>query len=342
MCRSFLTPDRTTENYSHCNNYVKGHKYYGRFNMGVVTINLPDIALSSKGDFDVFWKLFEERTELCHQALQTRMSRLKGVKSDVAPILWQDGAFARLKTGETIDELLHHGYSTISLGYAGLYECVKYMTGESHTQPKGKEFGLKVMQALNDKCTQWKQAEDVDYSLYGSPIETTTYTFAKALKERFGNVEGITDRNFITNSYHVPVFEKIDPFTKLQFESEFQKLSPGGCISYIECANLTHNINAVLQVIQFIYDHIMYAEMNIKSDYCQKCGYDGEIKLVDKNGKLIWHCPNCGNEDIHTLNVARRVCGYIGTNMGNQGRLAEYKDRYVHLDDHTIEEDDNN
>jgi ribonucleoside-triphosphate reductase len=308
-CRSFLTGDRTTENYSNCNNYIKGHKYWGRFNQGVVTLNLPDIALSSKGDFDVFWKLFEERTELCHKALRCRHDRLKGTKSDVAPILWQYGALARLQKSETIDKLLYHGYSTISLGYAGLYECVKYMTGESHTQSKGKEFGLKVMQALNNKCSQWKKAEDIDYSLYGSPIESTTYKFAKCLKKRFGEIKGITDRNYITNSYHVPVFEKIDPFDKLKLESEFQKLSPGGAISYIECADLTHNPEAILQVIQFIYENIMYAELNIKSDYCQKCGYEGEIKIVDDNGELVWECPNCGNRDTDTMNVTRRTCG---------------------------------
>lgn len=341
-CRSFLTPDRTTENVSGCNNYTKGHKYYGRFNQGVVTINLPDIALSSKGDFDTFWKLFDERTELCHKALQCRHKRLEGTLSDVAPILWQYGALARLKKGEKIDKLLHGGYSTISLGYAGLYECVKYMTGESHTQSVGKEFGLKVMQALNDKCTKWKKEENIDYSLYGSPIESTTYKFAKCLKKRFGIVNGITDKNYVTNSYHVPVFEKINPFDKLALESEFQKLSPGGAISYIECANLTHNIPIVLQVIQFIYDNIMYAELNIKSDYCQKCGYNGEIKIIDENGELIWECPNCGNRDHHTMNVTRRTCGYIGTNFWNQGRTEEIAERYVHLDDHTIEEDESN
>lgn len=309
MCRSFLTPDRTEENLSNCNNYIKGHKYWGRFNCGVTTLNLVDIALSSKRDIDKFWELFEERTELCHRGLQCRIDRLKGTKSDVAPILWQYGALARLKKGETIDKLLYNGYATISLGYAGLYECVKYMIGDSHTEPKGKEFGLKVMQALNDKCSKWKEEENIDYSLYGSPIESTTYTFAKALKKRFGIIKGITDKDYITNSYHVPVFEKIDPFDKLSLESEFQKLSPGGAISYIECANLTNNVEAALQIIQFIYDHIMYAELNIKSDYCQKCGYDGEIKIIDDNGELIWECPNCGNRDHNTMNVTRRTCG---------------------------------
>jgi len=341
-CRSFLTPDRTTENLSNCNNYTKGHKYYGRFNQGVVTINLPDVALSSNGDFDTFWKLFDERTELCHKALQYRHNRLKGTKSDVAPILWQYGALARLKKGEVIDKLLYDGYSTISLGYAGLYECVKYMTGESHTQAKGQDFGLKVMQALNDKCTKWKAEENIDYSPYGTPIESTTYKFAKCLQDRFGVIKGITDKSYITNSYHVPVFENINPFDKLSLESQFQKLSGGGAISYIECANLTNNTPIVLQVIKFIYENIMYAELNIKSDYCQKCGYNGEIKIIDENGELIWECPNCGNRDHNTMNVTRRTCGYIGTNFWNQGRTQEIAERYVHLDDHMIEEDDNN
>lgn len=300
-CRSFLTP------------YVneKGEpQYYGRFNQGVVTLNLVDIALSSGKDFDTFWQIFDERTELCHKALKIRHERLEGTKSDVAPILWQYGALARLKKGEVIDKLLHNGYSTISLGYAGLYECVKYMTGHSHTDnAEGTEFGLKVMQALNDKCNKWKKEEHIDYSLYGSPIESTTYKFAKCLKRRFGEIEGITDRDYITNSYHVPVFEKIDPFTKLELESKFQKLSPGGAISYVECADLTKNTEIVLQVMQFIYDHIMYAELNTKSDFCQACGYDGEIKLIDENGKLIWECPNCGNRDHDKMNVARRTCG---------------------------------
>lgn len=285
--------------------------------------------------------MFDERTELCHKALQCRHNRLTGTLSDVAPILWQHGAYARLKKGEKIDKLLHNGYSTISLGYAGLYECVKYMTGESHTQPNGKKFGLKVMQALNDKCSKWKAEENIDYSLYGSPIESTTYKFAKCLKKRFGIVKGITDKNYITNSYHVPVFEKINPFEKLSLESQFQKLSPGGAISYIECSDLTHNTQAVLQVIQFIYSHIMYAELNIKSDYCQKCGYNGEIKIIDDNGELIWECPNCGNRDHNTMNVTRRTCGYIGTNFWNQGRTQEIAERYVHLDDHIIGDDNN-
>lgn len=316
-CRSFLTPDRFTDkglwNIAKAGNDKPGkHKYYGRLNQGVVTLNLPDIALSSGGDMETFWQIFEERCELCHKALKARHERLEGTVSDVAPILWQDGAFARLEKGEVIDELLHHGYSTLSLGYAGLYECVKYMTGHSHTDGNiGETFGLKVMQALNDKCSQWKENEDIDYSLYGSPIESTTYKFAKCLKKRFGIVEGITDRNYITNSYHVPVFEEIDPFEKLSIESKFQKLSPGGAITYIECADMTHNIEAVLEVISFIYDNIMYAELNTKSDYCQVCGYDGEIKLIDENNELIWECPNCGNRDKTKMNVARRTCGLI-------------------------------
>lgn len=328
-CRSFLTP------------YVDANgepKYYGRFNQGVVTINLPDIALSSNGDIETFWTIFDERTELCHKALQIRHKRLEGTLSDVAPILWRYGALARLDKGETIDKLLHNGYSTLSLGYAGLYECVKYMTGNSHTDgDKGEKFGLEVMQALNDKCNRWKNEENIDYSLYGSPIESTTYKFAKCLKKRFGIVKGITDRDYITNSYHVPVFEKIDPFTKLSIESKFQKLSPGGAISYIECADLTHNINAVLEVMQFIYNNIMYAELNTKSDYCQVCGYDGEIKIVDENNELIWECPNCGNRDKNKMNVARRTCGYIGSNFWNKGRTEEIAERYVHLDDHENE-----
>ena len=326
-CRSFLTP------------YVDKNgkpKYYGRFNQGVVTINLVDIALSSGKDVDKFWELFEERTELCHKALRIRHERLKGTLSDVAPILWQYGALARLKKGETIDSLLYDGYSTISLGYAGLYECVKYMTGESHSSGKGKEFGLQVMQRLNDKCTQWKTAERIDYSLYGTPIESGTYKFAKKLQKRFGIIEGITDRDYITNSYHIPVFESIDPFTKLAIESEFQTLSPGGAISYIECADMQHNIPAVIEVIRFIYYNIMYAELNTKSDYCQVCGYDGEIKIIDKDNTLIWECPNCGNRDTSKLNVARRTCGYIGTNFWNQGRTQEIKERVVHLDNHEI------
>lgn len=328
-CRSFLTP------------YVDkdgNPKYYGRFNQGVVTISLPDVALSSKKDMEEFWKIFEERLELCHRALQIRHERLAHAISDIAPILWQHGALARLGKGESIHELLHNGYSTISLGYAGLYECVKYMTGNSHTDNGvGKEFALEVMKKLNDKCTEWKKAEKIDYSVYGTPIESTTYKFAKCLRNRFGIIEGITDRDYITNSYHVPVFEKIDPFTKLALESEFQKLSPGGAISYIECADLTNNVDAVIEVIKFIYDHIMYAELNTKSDYCQVCGYDGEIKIVDEDGKLDWKCPNCGNMDHSKMNVARRTCGYIGTNFFNQGRTDEIRNRYVHLDNHKID-----
>ena len=332
-CRSFLTPDRTNSlgNIANAKNYVEGKgKYYGRFNQGVVTINLPDVALSSKKDMEKFWQIFEERLELCHKALQIRHKRLSNVTSDVAPILWQDGALARLKPGESIHELLHHGYSTISLGYAGLYECVKYMTGKSHTDNgEGKEFGLKIMQKLNDACKKWKEAEDIDYSVYGTPIESTTYKFAKCLKERFGTVEGVTDKNYITNSYHVPVFEEIDAFTKLKLESEFQRLSPGGAISYIETPNLQNNLDVIIDVIKFIYDNIMYAELNTKSDYCQKCGYTGEI-LIDDN--LEWYCPNCGNRDHNTLNVARRTCGYIGTNFWNKGRTQEIKERVLHID----------
>ncbi len=330
-CRSFLTP------------YVneKGEpQYYGRFNQGVVTINLPDIALSSGKDLDTFWEIFNERMELCHKALQIRHKRLEGTSSDVAPILWRYGALARLEKGEKIDKLLHNGYSTISLGYAGLYECVKYMTGHSHTDGDiGEKFGLEVMQRINDKCESWKQAENIDYSPYGSPIESTTYKFAKCLRKRFGVIEGITDRDYITNSYHIPVFEKIDPFKKLEIESKFQKLSPGGAISYIECADLTNNNEAVLQVMRFIYDNIMYAELNTKSDYCQVCGYDGEIKLIDEDGELIWECPNCGNRDHNKMNVARRTCGYIGSNFWNKGRTEEIHERYVHLDDHEVEEE---
>ena len=321
-CRSFLTPyvDPETNN----------PKYYGRFNQGVVTINLVDVALSSNQDEDKFWKIYEERLELCHKALRIRYERLSKVTSDVAPILWQHGALARLKKGESIDKLLHNGYSTISLGYAGLYECVKYMTGHSHTDNGvGEEFALKVMQKLNDKCKEWKEAEQIDYSVYGTPIESTTYKFAKCLKKRFGVVEGITDRGYITNSYHVPVFEDIDAFSKLKLESKFQKLSPGGAISYIETPNLQNNLEIVLQVIQFIYDNIMYAELNTKSDYCQKCGFDGEI-LIDDN--LEWYCPNCGNRDHNTLNVARRTCGYIGSQFWNKGRTQEIKERVLHID----------
>lgn len=325
-CRSFLTP------------YADGEgkpKYYGRFNQGVVTVNLVDIALSSGGDMETFWNIFDERTELCHKALELRHERLEGTLSDVAPVLWQDGALARLKKGEKIDKYLHGGYSTISLGYAGLYECVKYMTGHSHTDNgAGTEFGLQVMQALNEKCRCWKEAEDVDYSLYGTPIESTTYKFASCLKKRFGIIKGITDKDYITNSYHVHVTEKIDPFVKLELESRFQKLSPGGAISYIECADLTRNTDAVLSVIKFIYENIMYAELNTKSDYCQVCGYDGEIKITDTGGRLEWECPVCGNRDKTKMNVVRRTCGYIGTNFWNQGRTQEIKERFVHLDDH--------
>lgn len=332
-CRSFLTPDRSISlgNIAKAKNYVPGKgKYYGRFNQGVVTINLPDVALSSKKDMDKFWKIFDERLELCHKALQIRHKRLGNVTSDVAPILWQHGALARLEKGESIHELLHHGYSTISLGYAGLYECVKYMTGHSHTDNgEGKDFGLKVMQHLNDAAKKWKAEEDIDYSVYGTPIESTTYKFAKCLQERFGIIKGITDKNYITNSYHVPVFEEIDAFSKLKLESEFQQLSPGGAISYIETPNLQNNLDAVIEVIQFIYDNIMYAELNTKSDYCQKCGYDGEI-LIDEN--LEWYCPNCGNRDHNTLNVARRTCGYIGSNFWNKGRTQEIKERVLHID----------
>lgn len=332
-CRSFLTPDRMMSigNISKAKNYVEGKgKYYGRFNQGVVTINLPDVALSSKQDMNKFWKIFDERLELCHRALQLRHERLSKVTSDVAPVLWQHGALARLEKGESIHELLHHGYSTISLGYAGLYECVKYMTGHSHTDNgEGKDFALKVMQKLNDKCQEWKEKEDIDYSVYGSPIESTTYKFAKCLKQRFGTVEGITDRDYITNSYHVPVFEEIDAFSKLKLESEFQKLSPGGAISYVETPNLQDNIEVVLQIIKFIYNNIMYAELNTKSDYCQKCGFDGEI-LIDEN--LEWYCPSCGNRDHNTLNVARRTCGYIGSNFWNKGRTQEIKERVLHID----------
>ena len=333
-CRSFLTP-YVDENGS--------PKYYGRFNQGVVTINLADIAFSSQRDIDSFWEIFEERTELCHKALQIRHDRLTGTLSDVAPILWQHGALARLDKGEPIDNLLHNGYSTISLGYAGLYECVKYMTGKSHTDGDvGEKFGLEVMKKLNDKCNQWKKSEKIDYSLYGTPMESGTYKFAKGLKKRFGDdifvkLDG-TDRDYITNSYHIPVFEHIDPFEKLSIESKFQKLSPGGAISYIECADLNNNINAVLEVLEYIYENIMYAELNTKSDYCQSCGYDGEIKIIDENNSLIWECPNCGNRDTSKMNVARRTCGYIGTNYWNHGRTDEIAHRYVHMDNHAIEE----
>ena len=334
-CRSFLTPDRSGNgwnNVANAQNYVPGKpKYYGRFNQGVVTINLPDVALSSGGEPDKFWKIFDERLELCHRALQYRHNRLKGTLSDAAPILWQYGALARLKKGEPIDKLLYGGYSTISLGYAGLYECCKYMTGKSHTDPAAKPFALSVMQHMNDKCNEWKNAENIDYSLYGTPLESTTYKFAKCLQKRFGIVPGITDRNYITNSYHVHVTEQIDAFTKLKFESEFQRLSPGGAISYVEVPNMQDNLEAVIKVMQFIYDNIMYAELNTKSDYCQVCGYDGEIKIVEDDGKLVWECPHCHNRDQSKLNVARRTCGYIGTQFWNQGRTAEIKDRVMHL-----------
>ena len=343
-CRSFLTPDRFTEkgigNVANAKNYEPGkHKYYGRFNQGVVTLNLVDVALSSEKDEEKFWELLDERAELCHRALRLRHERLLGTPADVAPILWRYGALARLEKGETIDKLLYNGYSTISLGYAGLYECVKYMTGVSHSDEGiGEEFGLKVMQRLNDKCAEWRAAENIDYSLYGTPLETTTYKFAKCLQDRFGIIEGITDRNYVTNSYHIPVFEEIDPFEKLRIEAKFQKLSPGGAISYIETADMTNNTQAVLQVMQFIYENIMYAELNTKSDYCQVCGYDGEIQLIDKDNKLIWHCPNCGNEDPRKMNVTRRTCGYLGTatNGWNQGRLGDIHDRYVHMSDHEV------
>ena len=332
-CRSFLTPDRSISlgNIAKAKNYVPGKgKYYGRFNQGVVTLNLPDVALSADKDMNLFWEILDERLELCHRALQIRHKRLSKITSDAAPILWQHGALARLEKGESIHDLLHHGYSTISLGYAGLYECVKFMTGHSHTDNgEGKEFGLAVLQRLNDKCKEWKSAEDIDYSVYGTPIESTTYKFAKCLRERFGNIKGITDRDYITNSYHVPVFEEIDAFTKLSLESEFQKLSPGGAISYIETPNLSNNLDAVLDVMKFIYDNIMYAELNTKSDYCQNCGFDGEI-LIDDD--LEWYCPNCGNRDHGTLNVARRTCGYIGSNFWNKGRTQEIKERVLHID----------
>ena len=322
-CRSFLTPYVDPE--------TGKPKYYGRFNQGVVTINLVDVALSSGGNFDKFWKIFDERLDLCHRALQARHKRLLGTPSDAAPILWQYGALARLKKGEKIDKLLFGGYSTISLGYAGLYECVKYMTGRSHTDAGAKPFALSVMQHMNDKCNEWKKAENMDYSLYGTPQESTTYKFAKCLQKRFGIVPGITDKNYITNSYHVHVSEPIDAFTKLKFESEFQKLSPGGAISYVEVPNMQDNLEAVISVLQFIYDNIMYAELNTKSDYCQCCGYDGEIRIVEDDGKLVWECPKCGNRDQNKLNVARRTCGYIGTQFWNQGRTQEIKDRVLHL-----------
>ena len=335
-CRSFLTPDRFTDagigNVANAGNYEPGkHKYYGRFNQGVVTINLPDVALSSGGNMDRFWQIFEERLELCHRALRCRHERLLGTTSDAAPILWQYGALARLKKGETIDKLLYNGYSTISLGYAGLYECVKYMTGKSHTDPSATPFALDIMQKMNDKCKEWKTAENIDYSLYGTPLESTTYKFAKCLQKRFGVIKGITDKGYITNSYHVNVTEEIDAFTKLEFEAQFQHLSPGGAISYVEVPDMQNNIPAVLEVMKFIYDHIIYAELNTKSDYCQVCGWDGEIQIVEEDGKLIWKCPQCGNTDQDKMNVARRTCGYIGTQFWNQGRTQEIKDRVLHL-----------
>ena len=335
-CRSFLTPDRFTDagigNIANAGNYEPGkHKYYGRFNQGVVTINLPDVALSSGGNLDKFWSIFEERLELCHRALRCRHDRLKGTLSDVAPILWQYGALARLEKGEPIDKLLYNGYSTISLGYAGLYECVKYMTGKSHTDPSATPFALSIMQKMNDKCKEWKTAENIDYSLYGTPLESTTYKFAKCLQKRFGIIPGITDKGYITNSYHVHVTEEIDAFTKLKFEAQFQHLSPGGAISYVEVPDMQNNIPAVLEVMKFIYDNIIYAELNTKSDYCQVCGWDGEIQIVEENGKLIWKCPKCGNTDQSKMNVARRTCGYIGTQFWNQGRTQEIRDRVLHL-----------
>ena len=335
-CRSFLTPDRFTDkgigNIANAGNYEPGkHKYYGRFNQGVVTINLPDVALSSGGNTEKFWSIFEERLELCHRALRCRHERLLGTPSDVAPILWQYGALARLKKGETIDKLLFDGYSTISLGYAGLYECVKYMTGKSHTDPEATPFALAVMQKMNDKCAEWKKDENIDYSLYGTPLESTTYKFAKCLQRRFGIIPGITDKGYITNSYHVHVSENISAFDKLKFESQFQQLSPGGAISYVEVPDMQDNIDAVLSVMKFIYDNIIYAELNTKSDYCQECGWDGEIEIVEEEGKLIWRCPNCGNTDQDKMNVARRTCGYIGTQFWNQGRTQEIRDRVLHL-----------
>ncbi len=335
-CRSFLTPDRFTDagigNIAKAKNYVPGqHKYYGRFNQGVVTLNLPDIALSSGGGMEKFWRIFDERLDLCYRALMCRHKRLLGTLSDVAPILWQYGAIARLGKGEPIDELLYHGYSTISLGYAGLYECVRYMTGKSHTDPEAKPFALQVMQYMNDACKRWKAETDIDFSLYGTPLESTTYKFAKCLQKRFGIIEGVTDKGYITNSYHVHVTEKIDAFTKLKFESEFQALSPGGAISYVEVPDMQNNIEAVLQVMRFIYDNIIYAELNTKSDYCQVCGWDGEISIVEEDGKLIWKCPKCGNTDQSTMNVARRTCGYIGTQYWNQGRTQEIRERVLHL-----------
>ena len=335
-CRSFLTPDRFTDagvgNIANAGNYVPGkHKYYGRFNQGVVTINLPDVALSSGGNIEKFWTIFEERLELCHRALRCRHDRLKGTLSDAAPILWQYGACARLKKGEPIDKLLYDGYSTISLGYAGLYECVKYMTGKSHTDPSATPFALQVMQYMNDACRKWKEESDIDFSLYGTPLESTTYKFAKSLQRRFGIIEGVTDKSYITNSYHVHVTEDINAFDKLKFEAQFQALSPGGAISYVEVPDMQNNLEAVLQVMKFIYENIIYAELNTKSDYCQVCGWDGEIQIAEENGKLIWKCPQCGNTDQDKMNVARRTCGYIGTQFWNQGRTQEIRDRVLHL-----------
>ena len=334
-CRSFLTPDRTGNGYDNvarAKNYEPGKpKYYGRFNQGVVTINLPDVALSSQRDTDKFWEIFDERLELCHRALRCRHERLLGTLSDAAPILWQYGALARLEKGEKIDKLLFGGYSTISLGYAGLYECVKYMTGASHTDERGTPFAMAVMQRMNDKCNEWKAAEDIDYSIYGTPLESTTYKFSKCLQRRFGIIPGVTDKGYITNSYHVHVSEEIDAFDKLKFESQFQRLSPGGAISYVEVPNMQDNLKAVIRVMQYIYDNIMYAELNTKSDYCQECGFDGEIKIVEDDGKLVWECPHCGNRNQETLNVARRTCGYIGTQFWNQGRTEEIRDRVLHL-----------
>ncbi|RHF39116.1 anaerobic ribonucleoside-triphosphate reductase [Collinsella intestinalis] len=334
-CRSFLTPDRTGNGYDNvarAKNYEPGKpKYYGRFNQGVVTINLPDVALSSQRDMDKFWEIFDERLELCHRALRCRHERLLGTLSDAAPILWQYGALARLDKGEKIDKLLFGGYSTISLGYAGLYECVKYMTGASHTDERGTPFAMAVMQRMNDKCNEWKAAEDIDYSIYGTPLESTTYKFSKCLQRRFGIIPGVTDKGYITNSYHVHVSEEIDAFDKLKFESQFQRLSPGGAISYVEVPNMQDNLKAVIRVMQYIYDNIMYAELNTKSDYCQECGFDGEVKIVEDDGKLVWECPHCGNRNQETLNVARRTCGYIGTQFWNQGRTEEIRDRVLHL-----------
>ena len=331
-CRSFLTVDRTKENYANANNYVPGKKYYGRFNQGVVTINLVDVACSSEKDMDKFWELMDERLDLCYRALMARHNRLKGTPSDVAPILWQNGALARLEKGETIDKLLYDGYSTISLGYAGLCECTRYMKGVSHTEPEGKEFALSVMRYLNDACAKWKEKHNIDFSLYGTPLESTTYKFAKCLQKRFGSIPGVTDKNYITNSYHVHVTENINALDKLKFEAQFQELSPGGAISYVEVPNMQDNLDAVLSVMQYIYENIMYAELNTKSDYCLECGYSGEIKIVnDKDGKLVWEYPNCGNRDQNMMSVARRTCGYIGTQFWNQGRTQEIKERVLHL-----------